>query len=718
MITRKLFQSLSFHASLLAAGALGACGGSADTAAPAASSTKLERSAKASGSVGSSSYEQAAQSLYVAYFGRPADQVGLANLEQQLAAANAPTSVTAIDRAYAGNARLKQTVDQLGSTTESARLYGMGSDSGAQLVSAVFQHVLQRAPSRSEAANWLAKLGTGGYSSTRLPLDVMAAALNGDAQSTDALAVGNRIAFATAFTQQLAQRGAKSYGSMPTLAAARTTMARIDHSASSNLQSSKVEDAIGTLDAVPARKLMESRKATVTTAFYVSPSGNNANPGTQAAPWKTLQYGVSKLTAGQTLYAMSGVYAETVAINASGTAASPITVAAYPGQTPVIDGATVVVGNYASLLKLHGNYITVSGFEVRNINNDGHGGNGGTATVLDGYGVSIEGNNDTVSNLNVHNTWAQGILASGNNALIENNTVSYVAMSNCRAANTPNCSSTSRGWASCLSAASPYGSTQITYNAVIQGNTVFNCWGEGISTWLSNGTVIQNNVTYNNWAENMYVNNAWNTLVQRNVIYNTPNTYVGAMASFSLADEQTNTVANTHSAYPTVINNLLYNSPLCAFCWTLVNGTGLYGAMIANNTVVATALPTGVSAFATGGAGNSKNVVNVYSFIYNNVVSGAGYVPSAGGLTLSNNLWSVKPTTPAAIGANDVIGQNPQLAQSGSTDAGQLTSGYFQPLATSPVIGKGKSLTTIATDFVGSAMGAPPNIGSYQTTAL
>ncbi len=718
MFFHKSVRCFSFHASLLVAGALSACGGGSgttDSASQAESSAKLERSTKAS----SNSYEQTAQALYVAYFGRPADQAGLNSLEQQLAAASAPSGITSLDAAYATSAKVKQIIDQLSGATESNRLYGNAT--GVQLVGEVFQNILQRAPTPSEASSWSAKLGTSNAGTTHLPIDVMAAALNGQsAQNTDTQAVTNRIAFATTLTQQLAQRGVKSYSGIAAMATAKTTLARIDHSATTAVLGGKVQDVIETLtgtSAAAGQKMQLRNKSTATLAspaYFVSPTGNNANPGTQALPWKTLQYAVSKLVAGDTLYAMTGTYAEKVSINASGTAAAPITVTAYPGQSPVIDGATVTVGSYASLLKLYGSYITVSNFEVRNINNDGHGGNGGASTVAAGYGVSLEGNNNTVSNLNVHNTWAQGIIASGNNSLIENNTVSYVAMSNCRLANTANCSTTSRGWASCLSAGSPYGSGLVTHNAVISGNTVFNCWGEGVSTWLSNGTIIQDNVIYNNWAQNLYVNNSWNPLIQRNIVYNTPNNYVGETAGFTLADEQTSSASNPLTHFPTVIDNFVYNSPVCAFCWTLVNGTGLYNALIANNTIVGTALPSGVSAFSTGGAGTSKNVTNVYSQIYNNIVNGPGYVPSAGGLTLSNNLWSTKPATPAASGSGDVIG-NPLLTEAGSTTAGQLASTYFQLQATSPAIGKGKVQTTVVTDFVGTVLGAPPAIGGYQT---
>src|ERR1700741_1581358 len=103
MFTSKYFQPVSFTASLLLAGIMSACGGGADVSDTAVTSSQADTSVKAQRSIkaaGNANYEQAAQSLYVAYFGRPADQAGLTTLEQQLAAAKAPTGVAAIDTSY------------------------------------------------------------------------------------------------------------------------------------------------------------------------------------------------------------------------------------------------------------------------------------------------------------------------------------------------------------------------------------------------------------------------------------------------------------------------------------------------------------------------------------------------------------------------------------------------------------------------------------------
>ncbi len=74
-------------------------------------------------------------------------------------------------------------------------------------------------------------------------------------------------------------------------------------------------------------------------AFYVDPvRGDDANDGSLANPWKTMQQGVLRLKPGDTLYLRAGVYYETVYLTRSGTAESPIVIAAYPGELPVLDG--------------------------------------------------------------------------------------------------------------------------------------------------------------------------------------------------------------------------------------------------------------------------------------------------------------------------------------------------------------------------------------------
>lgn len=88
----------------------------------------------------------------------------------------------------------------------------------------------------------------------------------------------------------------------------------------------------------PLPKAMD-RARTSGPAYYVDPAhGDNANDGSVAKPWKTMQYGVRQLKPGDTLYLREGIYYETVFLTRSGTEESPIVIAAYPGELPVLDG--------------------------------------------------------------------------------------------------------------------------------------------------------------------------------------------------------------------------------------------------------------------------------------------------------------------------------------------------------------------------------------------
>ncbi len=73
-------------------------------------------------------------------------------------------------------------------------------------------------------------------------------------------------------------------------------------------------------------------------SFYVSTTGNDSNPGTQTAPWRTVQHAADTVRAGSTVNVRGGVYEELVSINASGNATDGyITFRSYPGETAILD---------------------------------------------------------------------------------------------------------------------------------------------------------------------------------------------------------------------------------------------------------------------------------------------------------------------------------------------------------------------------------------------
>ncbi len=103
--------------------------------------------------------------------------------------------------------------------------------------------------------------------------------------------------------------------------------------------------------------------------FYVSTTGNDANPGTLAAPWRTVQKAASTVAAGSVVYVRGGTYTEAVTVSVSGSAEAGSTrFESYPGETAVLDGTglTVPEGATGLFLVVDQSYLVIRGFELRN----------------------------------------------------------------------------------------------------------------------------------------------------------------------------------------------------------------------------------------------------------------------------------------------------------------------------------------------------------------
>jgi hypothetical protein len=98
--------------------------------------------------------------------------------------------------------------------------------------------------------------------------------------------------------------------------------------------------------------------------FYVAPTGSDDNPGSRARPWRTVQHAIDRLRAGQRVLVAAGTYTEAARLARSGTASAPITIAAQPGQRPVLQPPAASGGNtYA--LEITGAYWRVRGFVLQ-----------------------------------------------------------------------------------------------------------------------------------------------------------------------------------------------------------------------------------------------------------------------------------------------------------------------------------------------------------------
>ena len=88
-------------------------------------------------------------------------------------------------------------------------------------------------------------------------------------------------------------------------------------------------------------------------SFYVATNGNDSNPGTQMAPWRTIQHAADTARAGSTVYVRGGIYEELVSINRSGnTRDGFITFQSSPGETAVIDATHFTPSGRRAYLRL------------------------------------------------------------------------------------------------------------------------------------------------------------------------------------------------------------------------------------------------------------------------------------------------------------------------------------------------------------------------------
>ena len=155
----------------------------------------------------------------------------------------------------------------------------------------------------------------------------------------------------------------------------------------------------------------------------MSPTGSDSGSGTITSPWKTLTHGAAALKAGDILYVRGGTYdwgdnnGSSLSI-ANGTATAPITIKAYPGETPVFDGTSSIIefteiGNSS--------FIVLDGLTLQNYSGD--------AIEIWNSAHDITIQNCVVQNIGTDINQHQGLYieASTANIIIRNNLIKNVA---------------------------------------------------------------------------------------------------------------------------------------------------------------------------------------------------------------------------------------------------------------------------------------------------
>jgi len=243
------------------------------------------------------------------------------------------------------------------------------------------------------------------------------------------------------------------------------------------------------LDPLETRRLLA--------AYFVSPNGNDANPGTAEAPWKTLQRAAEVVIAGDQVTVRAGTYAG-FDLQTDGTPKRRIVFAAEPGAVINDRNPRTPDG-----INLEGaDYITIEGFQVQN-----------TAGTISRAGIRSVTNTGVILRGNVCDSNGRWGIFTGfsEQIVIENNETSRSGLEHgiyhSNSADNPvirgNRSWGNRGCGIHMNGDKSMGGDGVISGALVEGNIIYDngrAGGSGINGDAIQRSVIRNNLIYNNHA--------------------------------------------------------------------------------------------------------------------------------------------------------------------------------------------------------------------------
>jgi hypothetical protein len=450
--------------------------------------------------------------------------------------------------------------------------------------------------------------------------------------------------------------------------------------------------------------------------YYVSPTGNDANAGTSAAPWLTIQHadtGAGGRVAGDCVNVEPGTYASGSSITHGGSAATTTGYVVY--RCTELDACKITESDH--------------GFQIIPPGVQGTGGPGPNFIVIDGfelaassevtYGIGIvtwdnqPGSEDTLGS---HHIWALNNLVHGyGESGVSMNDGEYFYVIHNTVYNNANVTCDAQGSGITLvsmKALSGYTPTAMdtgwgfrnvvefneSYNNIITAcgiaSSPYDTDGNGIifDTWDGSGTtygpyagsaLAAFNIVYQNGAKGIQIfrNSAATIVIANNTAYDNnldPFNPGGATGEINL-----NGSVNT-----TVINNIAYpvpaTSPSDPRCQGVNYSVSPWNLPWACPLQVNSAIQTGPY---NGSGGTDISVINSGNTFANNVTYGG--TPPWGWGPLGNSIYVGGGSTDSmncSTGSNpNQCNVNPQLAAPASANLGLLTG--------SPAIGRGQSET-------------------------
>lgn len=434
--------------------------------------------------------------------------------------------------------------------------------------------------------------------------------------------------------------------------------------------------------------------------YHVSPGGDDANDGSASAPFATIQRALSEpLGPGDVVWLREGVFAPSqhVWIGRSGSASQPLLLAAWPGETAVIDGTNMS----DAAVQVQGAHVTLRGLTVRN-------------SPLAGIYVGPGGDNARIEECHVLDSMSNGIFVCGQDW---SDTADDVVVQGChveRACLKNHLGAMESAWPQAVSA-------HFARRTVFRGNLVERSWGEGIDAVIADSVLIEDNTVRDVYANGIYLDNAKNCTVQRNLVISSGDPdfhYLGGpMRGIVIANE--NSWFAPEHAYPCSDNDLVCNVVL--FCRLGVyygnyeGGGGLRNTRIAWNTIHGST--QAAVQIDEDTHHNSLLTGNIFSIAENAAMFGWTDPGSFAGLTFATNCWRGGSAQSAAH-AGDV---NVDFSEALFRSPGGVSMKDYIPAADSPVLNAADPAALFQAashDALGRWRGARPDMGALEFIPL
>jgi hypothetical protein len=340
--------------------------------------------------------------------------------------------------------------------------------------------------------------------------------------------------------------------------------------------------------------LFTSSHLAAAATYYVDNSGspacsNSPANGSQGAPWCTVQYGVSRLRGGDTLYVKNGTYNEAFSIKtAAGTPGAHTLISAYPGHAPILrssgyDGGRIKIAATS--------YLDFVGFTITNYNQGLY--------IDNDADTDASAHHITVTDVVVHDVGQEGIAIRGN---VFNITLNRVTVYNTGRLGTG-----------------------------LNGEGIY--VGGGVSPDNTNTVTIQNSTIHDTQDEGIELKpDTHDCIIENTTLYNimSGSSYSNGGGAIEIDEPRTYTSNPNHLVRNNVIHDLVYNAS-----WTKRGIRIGTGATVYNNVLYNIASPYAAILSNSASPGNWPRLV------YHNTVDAAsstGIVNSGTNLDSRNNI--------------------------------------------------------------------------------